>query len=68
MTRDAKSEDRTYRRDDGALRIEVRPGQFISESAAAALGLLKQAGPNSVKSNADERTSGGRRQLNRSKR
>ena len=68
MTRDAKSENRTYRRDDGALMIEVRPGQFISESSAAALGLLKPSGLKQAKPNADERTSRGRRQMNQPKR
>ena len=33
MAKDEQSETRTYRRDDRALMIEVRPGQFISESA-----------------------------------
>ena len=39
MDSDPKSETRSYRRDDGVLMIEVRPGQFINESA---FGLLKQ--------------------------
>jgi len=29
------SDAKTYRRDDGVLMIEVEPGQFISEKAAA---------------------------------
>jgi len=29
MAKGAKSENRTYRRDDGVLMVEVRPGQFI---------------------------------------
>ena len=36
------SEAKTYRRDDGVLMIEVEPGQFISERAAAVFGNRKQ--------------------------
>jgi hypothetical protein len=61
MTREAKSENRTYRRDDGAVMIEVRPGQFISENAAAALGLLKQSGLKPVKPANEERARRGGR-------
>ena len=60
-----QSEKRTYHRDDGALMIEVRPGQFISENAAAALGLLQQSGLNPAKPASDSRRGG--RQVNRPK-
>ena len=60
-----QSETRTYHRDDGALMIEVRPGQFISESAAAVLGLLKQSGHDPNRRESPRR---GGRQLQRPKR
>ena len=66
MAKDEQSVTRTYRRDDGALMIEVRPGQFISESAAGALGLLKHSGRNPTKPGSDSRRGG--RQMNRPKR
>ena len=34
---------RHYRRDDGALMIEVRPGQFVNEQMAARLGFQSAA-------------------------
>ena len=68
MAKDEQSETRTYRRDDGALMIEVRPGQFISESAAAAFGLLKQSGLNPGKPGSDKEARRGGRQVNRPKR
>ena len=34
------SERKTYRRDDGALMVEVRPGQFVNEELAANWGLI----------------------------
>jgi hypothetical protein len=30
-----------YIRDDGAVMVEVRPGQFINEAAAISLGLVQ---------------------------
>ena len=40
------SDAKTYRRDDGVLMIEVEPGQFINERAAAAFGNRKQSKDN----------------------
>ena len=68
MAKDEQSETRTYRRDDGALMIEVRPGQFISESAAAALGLLKKSGLTPAKPVSDKQARRGGQQVNRPKR
>jgi hypothetical protein len=39
---DTTLERKTYRRDDGALMVELRPGQFINEELAANLGLIRQ--------------------------
>ena len=47
MANDATMVGRMYRRDDGALMVEVRPGQFINEEVAANLGLKNKASPTS---------------------
>ena len=49
---------RTYRRDDGALMVEVQPGQFVNEEVAA--NLVNKASPTSQEKPAPNR---GRRQL-----
>jgi hypothetical protein len=42
MTKDTTSKRKTYRREDGALMVEIRPGQFINGDLAVSLGLIKQ--------------------------
>ena len=37
MTKDPHLKRRTYRRDDGVLMVELRPGQFVNEHVAASL-------------------------------
>jgi hypothetical protein len=37
MTKDAQLKRRTYRRDDGVLMVELRPGQFVNERVASLL-------------------------------
>ena len=37
MTKDAQFKRRTYRRDDGVLMVELRPGQFVNERVASLL-------------------------------
>ena len=41
MAKDTTLERKTYRREDGALMVEIRPGQFINGELAASLGLIK---------------------------
>ena len=43
MAKDTTLERKTYRREDGALMVEIRPGQFINGELAASLGLIKPA-------------------------
>ena len=43
MAKDARLVGRMYRRDDGAMMVEVRPGRFINEQMAANLGLKNKA-------------------------
>ena len=59
MAKDATTVGRTYQRDDGALMVEVRPGQFVNEDVAANLGLKNKASPTSQEKGAPNR---GRRQ------
>ena len=42
MAKETTSERKTYRREDGALMVEIRPGQFINEELAA---LIRQSSP-----------------------
>ena len=41
MADDATSKRKTYRREDGALMVEIRPGQFVNGELAVSLGLIK---------------------------
>ena len=43
MAKDTTLERKTYRREDGALMVEIRPGQFINGELAAKLVLIKPA-------------------------
>ena len=45
MAKETTSERNTYRREDGALMVEIRPGQFFNEELAANLGLIRQSSP-----------------------
>jgi hypothetical protein len=55
MAKNATTDCRTYQRDDGVLMVEVRPGQFINEEAAAKLGLLKQGVLDPLQTSGDSR-------------
>lgn len=37
MTKNDQHKRRTYRRDDGVLMVELRPGQFVNERVASML-------------------------------
>jgi hypothetical protein len=37
MTKNDQTKRRTYRRDDGVLMVELRPGQFVNERVASLL-------------------------------
>ena len=45
MSKDAALLGKMYQRDDGALMVEVRPGQFVNEEVAANLGLRNKVPP-----------------------
>ena len=40
MAKEATSARKTYRREDGSLMVEIRPGQFVNGELAVSLGLI----------------------------